>query len=212
MKKSYIGIIIIVALFIGFDLYYGHNYVSRIFSTYNLTASVNNKSSKTIQKIDPREQVSLSAQVDLGFPIRLKIPKIKADAIVEYVGLTPEGRMDVPKGPAEVAWYKLGPRPGEIGSAVIAGHSGWKNNKPAVFDNLNKLKKGDKIYIEDEKGTIIIFVVREKRLYDPNADATEVFSSSDEKAHLNLVTCEGVWDEVTKSRSKRLLGFTDQQI
>ena len=198
MKKSYIGIIIIVALFIGFDLYYGHNYVSRIFSTYNLTASVNNKSSKTIQKIDPREQVSLSAQVDLGFPIRLKIPKIKADAIVEYVGLTPEGRMDVPKG--------------EIGSAVIAGHSGWKNNKPAVFDNLNKLKKGDKIYIEDEKGTIIIFVVREKRLYDPNADATEVFSSSDEKAHLNLVTCEGVWDEVTKSRSKRLVVFTDKEI
>src|ERR1035437_8837175 len=53
-------------------------------------------------------------QVNPLLPVRLKIPKIKADAIVEYVGLTPEGRMDVPKGPAEVAWYKLGPRPGEI--------------------------------------------------------------------------------------------------
>lgn len=145
-------------------------------------------------------------------PTRLKIPRISVDAVVEYVGVTPEGRMDVPKGPDEVAWYKLGSRPGEIGSAVIAGHSGWKNFRPAVFDNLNKLKEGDKIYIEDEKGETITFVVREKRLYDPTADSTDVFISSDGKAHLNLITCEGVWDEVTKSRSKRLVVFTDREI
>ncbi len=174
-------------------------------SNIQLIANTNSKP-ESVQNIIPLEQTSL------GLPVRLKIPKIKADAIVEYVGLTPEGRMDVPKGPAEVAWYKLGTRPGEIGSAVIAGHSGWKNFRPAVFDNLNKLQKGDKIYIEDEKGVVITFVVREKRLYDPDADATDVFSSIDGKRHLNLITCEGVWDEVTKSRSKRLVVFTDKEV
>ena len=57
--------------------------------------------------------------------------------------------MDVPKQPDDVAWFDLGFRPGQKGSAVIDGHSGWKDNRPAVFDNLSKLKNGDKIYVED---------------------------------------------------------------
>jgi len=32
--------------------------------------------------------------------------------------------MDLPKERANVAWFNLGPRPGENDSAVIAGHYG----------------------------------------------------------------------------------------
>ncbi|MDP2650578.1 MAG: class F sortase [bacterium] len=149
-------------------------------------------------------------QVSSGLPIRLKIPKLNVDSAVEYVGLTPDGVMDVPKERANVAWFNLGPPPGENGSAVLAGHYGWKNGKASVFDNLYKLRKGDKLYIENDKGEIISFVVRESRRYDPEADATEVFGSSDGKAHLNLVTCEA-WDEVSKTYSKRLVVFTDKE-
>jgi LPXTG-site transpeptidase (sortase) family protein len=144
-------------------------------------------------------------------PVRLSIPKIKVDAAVQYVGLTSAGAMETPKDPAEVGWYSLGPRPGENGSAVIAGHFGWENGIPAVFDKISTLRKGDKIYVEDGKGAIITFVVREIRTYDPTAEASEVFDSSDEKAHLNLITCEGVWDAVSKSYSKRLVVFADQE-
>ena len=118
--------------------------------------------------------------------------------------------MDVPKGPAEVAWYKLGSKPGDIGSAVVAGHSGYKNNKMGVFDNLYKLQKGDKLYIEDEKGNTIIFVVRESRKFNPKADALDVFGSSDGKAHMNLVTCVGAWNDVERTHSERLVVFTDK--
>src|ERR1035437_6022090 len=38
-------------------------------------------------------------KVNSGLPVRLKIPTINVDAIVEYVGVTPLGAMDVPKGP-----------------------------------------------------------------------------------------------------------------
>ncbi|MFA6393061.1 MAG: class F sortase [Candidatus Paceibacterota bacterium] len=160
---------------------------------------------------DSKVALASQGKANSLLPVRLKIPVIKVDVAVEYVGLTLDGVMDAPKGPAEVAWYKLGTRPGEIGSAVIAGHSGWKNNKRAVFDNLNKLQKGDKIYTEDERGGVITFVVREKRLYNPNADATDVFSSTDGKIHLNLITCEGIWDEVTKSHPSRIVVFTDKE-
>ncbi|MFA6520571.1 MAG: class F sortase [Candidatus Paceibacterota bacterium] len=145
-------------------------------------------------------------------PMRLKIPLINVDAGVEKVGLTKEGVMGVPKGPAEVAWYMLGSKPGEFGSAVIAGHSGYKNNQPAVFDNLYKLKKGDKIYVEDDVGKVITFIVRESRSYDSNADASSVFNSSDGLAHLNLITCSGYWNEIEKTHSSRLVIFTDKEV
>lgn len=148
----------------------------------------------------------------VGFPVRLKIPSISINAPVEYVGLTSKGAMDTPVGVANVAWFNKGPRPGEVGSAVIDGHFGYKNNKPAVFDNLHKLKKGDKLYIEDGKGATISFVVRELKSYSRDADALDVFTSNDGKSHLNLITCIGDWDVANKTHSNRLVVFTDKEI
>lgn len=146
-----------------------------------------------------------------GLPVRLEIPKINVDAMVDSVGLTSDGAVDVPKGPADVAWFDLGPRPGENGSSVIDGHSGWKDGIPAIFDNLYKLQKGDKVYVKDAKGMTISFVVREILTYDPHADASNVFNSSDGKAHLNLITCTGTWNETDKTHSERLVVFTDRE-
>jgi LPXTG-site transpeptidase (sortase) family protein len=145
---------------------------------------------------------------DAGLPVRLKIPRIGVDAAVEDVGLTPDGSMGVPDRLADVAWYKLGPRPGQWGSAVIAGHRSSKEWMPAVFDNLHDLHPGDYLYIEDDKGSTIAFIVRESRIYDPEANAGDVFSQSD-GVHLNLITCDGTWNEAQKSFSKRLVIFAD---
>jgi LPXTG-site transpeptidase (sortase) family protein len=145
-----------------------------------------------------------------GLPSRLKIPKIKIDAKVEHMGLTPDGVMDVPDGPVDVAWFNLGPRPGDVGSAVIAGHYGtWENGEGSVFDNLNKLKPGDKIYVEDEKGMGITFLVNKVVIYGQNDNASTIFRSSDGKAHLNLITCEGDWNKDQKTYSGRLVVFSD---
>jgi LPXTG-site transpeptidase (sortase) family protein len=141
-------------------------------------------------------------------PMHMKIPNIGVDATIESLGLTPDGAVDVPKGPKDVAWFNRGPRPGEIGSAVISGHFGWKNGIPAVFDNLNKLKSGDKIYVENENGTKATFIVREIRTYDSRANAPEVFNSQS-GTHLNLITCGGNWIANQKSYTKRLVVFAD---
>ncbi|MBA3732968.1 class F sortase [Patescibacteria group bacterium] len=141
-------------------------------------------------------------------PLRLSIPSIGVDTDIIKVGLTSAGAMDTPKGPKEVAWYELGPKPGENGASVIAGHSSWSNNIPAAFDNLPKLKVGEKVYVKDVEGKTTTFVVKSSRLFDPKADAGIVFNSTSGK-HLNLITCAGVWDEATKSSSKRLVVFTD---
>jgi LPXTG-site transpeptidase (sortase) family protein len=160
---------------------------------------------------DSIQSVVVPEKAGLELPIRLKIPKIKVDADIESVGLTSDGAMAAPIKPANAAWYNLGPRPGEQGSSVIDGHFGWwKNGSQGVFNNLSKLQKGDKLYVQDGKGGTATFVVRESRLYDPNADASDVFNSDDGKSHLNLITCEGVWNKYAKQYSRRLVVFTDK--
>lgn len=144
-----------------------------------------------------------------GLPVRLKIPVIGVDSAIEDALITPDGRMDVPAGSVNVAWFSLGPHPGQEGSAVIGGHFGISKGVPFVFYNLDKLKEGDKIYIEDDKGDTLAFIVRSIGSFDRNADATSVFTSQDGLAHLNLITCEGIWNQVNDSYPERRVVFTD---
>jgi len=139
--------------------------------------------------------------------LRLRIPAIKVDAAVTGVGLDGQGDMEDPDTPEVVGWYKNGPRPGQAGSAVVAGHYGWRGGQAAAFDNLRQLKAGDKVIVED-KGVDNTFVVRESRVYDPEAKVPEVFNRQDGQ-HLNLITCQGRWDNAKQSYSERLVVFTD---
>jgi LPXTG-site transpeptidase (sortase) family protein len=152
----------------------------------------------------------LSKPMDPGVPVRIEIPKIHADAAIESVGTTTQGAVGVPEGPADAAWFDLGPRPGEEGSSIIVGHSGWKDDMPAVFDDLHKLATGDKIYVVDETAATTTFVVREVKMFGENKAAAGVFDSSDGKAHLNLITCEGTWNKAKKSYPNRLVVFADR--
>lgn len=158
-------------------------------------------------------QVAKTRIVSPGVPIRLRIPKINVDARVEPMGLLPNGDMQAPDGPSNVGWYKYGAHPGDTGNAVIAGHYGaWENGSGSIFDNLNKLQKGDLIYVQDQKGASIVFVVHGFKIYGPDEVVPAVFISSDGKAHLNLITCQGSWVQVQKSYSNRLVVFADKAI
>lgn len=164
-----------------------------------------------VKPVESVQSIASSQKANPGLSMRLRIPEINVDALVESVGLTSEGAMDTPKGPTNAGWFNQGPRPGEKGNSVIDGHSGWKNDIPAVFDDLNKLRQGDKIYIEKDMGVTVTFVVRELQTFGWNEAVPEVFSSSDEKAHLNLITCGGVWSALEKNYSNRLVVFADME-
>jgi len=155
-----------------------------------------------------RETVKKTAA--FGVPVRLTIPTINVNATVASAGLTPDGSMDIKKSPTDVAWYKFGPSPGNPGSAVIAGHYGWENGRGSVFNYLHTLKPGNVVNVKDKTGGDISFVVRKIKLYNPEADASEVFVSSDGKSHLNLITCEGEWMREKQTYSHRLVVFSDK--
>jgi len=167
------------------------------------------ESQQTKEAAAPTASAS-AVHINTGAPVRITIPSIAVDAAIERVTLAADGSMDVPKRSLDAAWYALGPRPGETGSATIAGHVDWVNGAAAVFADLHMLRAGDKIMVEDDGGGVISFVVRESRKYDAAADATNVFASNDGKAHVNLITCAGAWDKSTQQYSERLVVFTDK--
>jgi LPXTG-site transpeptidase (sortase) family protein len=142
---------------------------------------------------------------------RIVIPGIAVDAAIVEVTVAEDGTMDVPKRPFDAGWYALGPRPGEVGSAVIAGHTDGKYGGPAVFADLHKMKAGDRIEVLNGDGKRTAFVVRETRRFDAAAQAFEVFASNDGQAHLNLVTCVGAWDKRAKQYAERLVVFADKE-
>lgn len=159
----------------------------------------------SLKNLISQDQI-INKSISPGLPIFLTIPTINIQANIQDLGINSNGEMDVPNNIIDVGWFKLGSRPGEKGSAVIAGHFDGENGK-GIFANLNKLKEGDKLYVKDDNGTSFVFIVRESRIYDPGY-VEEVFNSND-SPHLNLITCDGVWDENKKSYNKRLVVFAD---
>lgn len=147
-----------------------------------------------------------------GMPMRIIIPGIELNAAIENVSLTKDGSMGVPEDPMDAGWYAQGSLPGEMGSAVIDGHVNWWYGATGVFANLHDVKPGDLVTVQDDTGKYIYFVVREIRIYDAAADATEVFSSNDGKSHLNLITCNGAWDKSEGQYAERLVVFTDRDL
>jgi hypothetical protein len=139
-------------------------------------------------------------------PRRLRIPDIGVNASVESVGLDSQGRMDVPRNIWNVAWYKLGVKPGERGNAVIDGHLDGQYSA-AVFWNLSKLVPGNRIYIADDKGVEKVFEVYDTAVYPyDQAPLERIFGPSND-AQLNLITCNGTFDQKAANYDKRFVAY-----
>lgn len=161
------------------------------------------------QASSPRPNLVTVSETKKGLPLYISIPSIGVDAQIEKMGIEKDGSLEAPTSPENAGWYTGGPRPGEIGSAVIDGHFGWIQGLPAVFDRLSQVKKGDLINIKNTNGEIVTFIIREVVSYDWNEDFSNVFVSKDGKAHLNLITCGGTWDTKTQNYAKRIVVFAD---
>ncbi len=140
-------------------------------------------------------------------PLTLSIPKLHVEGLIESATLDEKKRMDMPTDYNKLGWYINGPKPGEVGNAVIAGHFD-KPGGPAIFYNLENLDKGDEIEVFDKKGQKQKFIVTDKKIYDAKDFPIDtVFGQSNEK-NLNLITCDGIFDKNEKNYEKRLVVFT----
>ncbi len=176
-------------------------------SEANLPA-VSSDSDNTIQASPESPKTEINKPQKISLPKKLEIPKLKVSANIENVGLTADNNMDIPKSDWSAGWFSPGPKPGETGSAVIAGHLDSQTGKPAVFWNLHQLQAGDYIFIIDNDGNKKRFrVIGSEQYGAKNAPLEKIFGAQD-GAYLNLITCNGVWNRQERNYDKRLVVFT----
>ena len=131
-------------------------------------------------------------------PVALTIPSIGVQTNLIHLGLTAAGTLQVPSSTAVAGWFTGSPRPGAVGSAVIAGHIDSKAG-PGVFFRLSSLRPGDRVYVKRADGTLAVFRVSTVRQYAKDSFPTAAVYGAVPDAELRLVTCGGTFDYATGS-------------
>jgi hypothetical protein len=126
-------------------------------------------------------------------PLRLVVPGIGLDTALVGLGLQGDGTVEVPADPLRAGWYRLGPPPGAVGSAVVLGHVDSPDG-PAVFARLGELDRGDRVLVTRDDGTTARFVVRSTRTYANDRFPARLVYGPHGRRELNLVTCGGDYD------------------
>ena len=143
-------------------------------------------------------------------PQILKIPVLAVMAPVVPLGINERGEFDIPPTGDDVGWYLAGGYPGSGNSEqaiLLDGHLTDMQGKPAVFLNLNTLKKGDRLQIIREDGKTFNYLVQDvfAQPWD-EVDMAEMMRSVDPaKEGVNIVTCAGVYDYAEQNYQQRLI-------
>lgn len=140
-------------------------------------------------------------------PVALRIPAIDVSVPLSELGLNPDKTVEVPDDFEQPGWFRLGPTPGEVGSAVILGHVDSYRG-PAVFFRLGSLRPGDRIEVDLVNGDVVSFVVDSVQTHRKDQfPARQVYGSKGVSA-LQLVTCGGEYDARARSYLSNVVAYT----
>jgi LPXTG-site transpeptidase (sortase) family protein len=126
-------------------------------------------------------------------PMLLRIPSIGVTTELSRLGRAEDLTVEVPADPARAGWYAEGPRPGQLGPAVILGHVDTRDG-PAVFSRLPELQSGDQITVERADGTAVTFRVTRTEQVAKDRFPTDKVYLPTLKPEIRLVTCGGTFD------------------
>jgi hypothetical protein len=96
---------------------------------------------RPVTPVTPVTQVPVVAR---SVPVSLRVPAISLSVSLSTLGLNTDGSVQVPTNIQQPGWFRLGPTPGQIGSAVILGHVDSYQG-PGVFFELRALLAGDQV-------------------------------------------------------------------
>lgn len=115
--------------------------------------------------------------------------------------------MQVPTDFQQPGWFRLGPAPGQLGSAVILGHVDSFRG-PAVFFRLGDLRPGDSVSVSRSDGTIARFLVVSVATYPKTRFPTREVYGPHGYSGLQLVTCGGGFDPATGHYLSNVVVYT----
>jgi sortase (surface protein transpeptidase) len=135
-------------------------------------------------------------KISRGAPTAVRIPAIGVSAQLVRLGLNPDGTLEVPTDFSVAGWYRLGPRPGERGAAVVVGHVDSEDG-PAVFYRLGQVSPGSLVRIAWPNGHGVRFRIYAVREYEKTAFPASLVYGPTSRRELRLVTCGGPFDSDT---------------
>jgi len=130
-----------------------------------------------------------------GAPLRVWVPRIGVDAKLVSLALQADGSMEVPPW-GLAGWYRLGPKPGAPGPAVIAAHVDSKRG-PDVFYRLGELQRGDRVHIDYANGRSVTFAVQSREMTAKSALPVKRIWNQTSEPVLRLITCGGDFNRQT---------------
>lgn len=146
--------------------------------------------------------------VAVASPIDVQIPTIRVSAKVDPMGLTNDGRLEVPTKYQRVGWWSGGPKPGQRGPSVLEGHVD-STKGPAVFYALRLLRPGDEIRVIRSDLTTAVFVVDRLGSYPKNEFPTLDVYGPTEAPTLRLITCTGTFNRTRHSYNNNLVVYAN---
>ncbi|MGH9069709.1 MAG: class F sortase [Acidimicrobiales bacterium] len=142
--------------------------------------------------------ITPSASLGASRPLVLRTPALGVDTPVVSLGLNSDRTLQVPPltyaGIHEAGWYRLGPTPGQSGSAIMVGHVNSAAAGQGVFYRLDTLRPGQAIMVNRQDGTVADFRVTALRQYPKGKFPAQQVYGSPGYASLRLVTCGGGFD------------------
>ena len=123
-------------------------------------------------------------------PVRVALPRLGIDSQLDPLRLLRNGGLQAPPRWGTAGWFTGGPRPGERGPAVIAGHLDSPSGA-AVFAALPRVRPGDQVRVTDAAGAAHVFeVTRVARTPKRGFPTQEVYGAAP-GPELRLITCTG---------------------
>lgn len=134
------------------------------------TIRTSNTLNDAIRLLPLAENVKFSPLPDTA---RLVIDSIGVNAPIVF-NVPPSNDLVYTRLEDGVVHYGTTPKPGLPGTAVILGHSSaypwYKGNYGAVFALLNKLKPGDRFYIQYEDNRTFVYEMKQALVFNPFKD------------------------------------------
>lgn len=139
-------------------------------------------------------------------PVKVRLPSVGVSSRLERLGLDGDGAIETPTDWQRAGWYRGGPRPGDVGAAVILGHVD-STTGPAVFYRLRRLRRGDEIRVTRADGSVAVFAVDRLEQHRKTRFPTDDVYYPTPEPTLRLVTCGGDFDTQAGSYRDNLVVF-----
>jgi sortase (surface protein transpeptidase) len=139
----------------------------------------------------PETAAAPTAPAVAPVPVRIEVPALGVDSVVDPVGVAPDGRMALPDDVGRVGWYRFGPAPGADGSAVIAGHVDDREQGLGALAPLREAAVGTEIVLTDAAGKTTRWRVVSRELIRKQVLPLDRLFARTGPPHLTLLTCGG---------------------